>query len=221
MTEQASVTVYWRPGCGYCRVLRRGLDRAGLERTELDIWQDPAAAAIVRSYAQGNETVPTVLVGDRALVNPTAAEVIAAHDRLTGGPSVHGTSSTAGPPVEAPARRSGFSWAGMATTLAVCALWFGLASANPTTTYHLAPLLALLAWPLVTRERQGRDDWRPGLVAAGGATVLVALTTLVLVGRGSLDGPALLGPRCRSRDGDRLDDRARARAPPGTAARLA
>lgn len=42
------VTVYWRPGCGFCRRLRRGLDRAGVDRTEINIWRDPAAAAVVR-----------------------------------------------------------------------------------------------------------------------------------------------------------------------------
>jgi hypothetical protein len=35
-----------------------------------------AAAARVRSVAGGNETVPTVLVGEQALVNPSAAEVL-------------------------------------------------------------------------------------------------------------------------------------------------
>jgi len=37
-----------------------------------------AAAAAVRAVAGGSETVPTVQVGDRWLVNPTAEEVCAA-----------------------------------------------------------------------------------------------------------------------------------------------
>lgn len=40
-----------------------------------DIWENPEAAAVVRSAARGNETVPTVVVGGRALVNPTPQAV--------------------------------------------------------------------------------------------------------------------------------------------------
>jgi mycoredoxin len=72
----APVVVYWRPGCGFCVRLRRALERAGVEVEERDIWQDPEAAAFVRSVARGNETVPTVVVAGEALVNPSAAEVI-------------------------------------------------------------------------------------------------------------------------------------------------
>jgi mycoredoxin len=54
----SAVTVYWRPGCGFCRALRHGLDCAGLDRTEVNILEDPQAAAWVRSVAGGNETVP-------------------------------------------------------------------------------------------------------------------------------------------------------------------
>jgi mycoredoxin len=74
-TEQ--VTVYWRPGCGFCSMLRAGLQREGIETHEVNIWEDPEAAAFVRSVARGNETVPTVTVGSVSLVNPTAGEVAA------------------------------------------------------------------------------------------------------------------------------------------------
>lgn len=70
------VTVYWRPGCPYCSYLRRGLRRAGLPRREINIWKDPVAAAAVRAHAGGNETVPTVTVGELVMVNPTTDEVI-------------------------------------------------------------------------------------------------------------------------------------------------
>lgn len=76
--EPVDITVYWRPGCPFCMSLRRSLRRAGVETTEVDIWSDPDAAAIVRGAAQGNETVPTVEVGGRFLVNPSAGEVMAA-----------------------------------------------------------------------------------------------------------------------------------------------
>ena len=71
------VTFFWRPGCGFCSRLRSGLERAGVALDERNIWEDPDAAAFVRSVARGNETVPTVVVRGSALVNPPAAEVIA------------------------------------------------------------------------------------------------------------------------------------------------
>jgi len=70
-----AVHFYWRPGCPFCSMLRRGLDRRGITTVDHDIWQDPSAAAVVRSFARGNETVPTVVVGDTGLVNPSAREV--------------------------------------------------------------------------------------------------------------------------------------------------
>ncbi|BAV43138.1 glutaredoxin family protein [Mycobacterium ulcerans] len=74
--SEHEVVVYWRPGCPFCWRLRRGLRRRGLPTREINIWTDPDAAAAVRSVADGNETVPTVVVGDVAMVNPTAGQVI-------------------------------------------------------------------------------------------------------------------------------------------------
>ena len=71
-----AITVYWRPGCGFCSGLLRGLERQELSFARVDIWDDPDAAAFVRSVANGNETVPTVRVGDVALVNPTPRDVL-------------------------------------------------------------------------------------------------------------------------------------------------
>jgi glutaredoxin len=70
------VDFYWRPGCGFCSMLRRKLDQLGIERVEHDIWDDPAAAAVVRRHANGNETVPTVVVGDTGFVNPSAGALV-------------------------------------------------------------------------------------------------------------------------------------------------
>jgi mycoredoxin len=72
----SAVTVYWRPGCMFCAGLFRSLDRIGLEPERVNIWEDDAGAAFVRSVADGNETVPTVAIGDTALVNPTGDEVM-------------------------------------------------------------------------------------------------------------------------------------------------
>ena len=73
----ADVTFFWRPGCGFCTRLRQGLVAAGVRLDERNIWEDPEAAAFVRSVARGNETVPTVVVRGTALVNPPAHEVVA------------------------------------------------------------------------------------------------------------------------------------------------
>ena len=70
-----AVHVYWRPGCPYCTMLRRGLERLGITTIEHDIWSDPQAAAVVRSHANGNETVPTVVIGETGMVNPPAQVV--------------------------------------------------------------------------------------------------------------------------------------------------
>lgn len=74
----AEVTVYTRPGCPFCTMLRSGLQKEGLPFHEVDIWQDPAAAEAVRSIASGNETVPTVAIGEWTAVNPAVSDVIAA-----------------------------------------------------------------------------------------------------------------------------------------------
>ncbi|WP_406079133.1 glutaredoxin family protein [Micromonospora sp. NBC_00858] len=71
----APVTVYTRPGCPYCFLLRRGLRRRDITFAEINIWADPDTAAAVRAVADGNETVPTVHVAGQWLVNPSAAVV--------------------------------------------------------------------------------------------------------------------------------------------------
>ncbi|HEX5542670.1 MAG TPA: glutaredoxin domain-containing protein [Micromonospora sp.] len=71
----APITVYSRPGCPFCFLLRRGLRRRGLTFIKINIWDDPAAAATVRAVADGNETVPTVHVAGEWLVNPRAEQV--------------------------------------------------------------------------------------------------------------------------------------------------
>lgn len=80
MTQPASapptVEVMWRPGCPFCGSLRRGLRRAGVATIEHNIWSSPEAVARVRGATGGDETVPTVFVGDQALVNPSPRQVV-------------------------------------------------------------------------------------------------------------------------------------------------
>ena len=72
-----AVEFYWRPGCGFCMMLERNLDRAGIPLSKHNIWEDPSHAGVVRSHANGNETVPTLVIGDTALVNPSTDDVLA------------------------------------------------------------------------------------------------------------------------------------------------
>jgi mycoredoxin len=67
--------VYWRPGCPFCMRLRASLGRDARRLHWVDIWADPAGAAAVRAVADGNETVPTVIIGGMGHVNPAPAWV--------------------------------------------------------------------------------------------------------------------------------------------------
>lgn len=59
-------------------MLRARLSAMKLPLREVNIWEDSQAAARVRSVAAGNEAVPTVFVGKKAMVNPSVKEVLAA-----------------------------------------------------------------------------------------------------------------------------------------------
>lgn len=62
--------VFWRPGCQYCVRLRLRLGTAARRMHWVDIWRDPDAAAELRWFTGGDETVPTVIVQGQAQVNP-------------------------------------------------------------------------------------------------------------------------------------------------------
>jgi glutaredoxin len=183
----SAVEVYWRPGCGFCSTLLRGLRRSGLPLRAVDIWRDPEAAALVRSLAGGNETVPTVVIGAHALVNPTVEEVLA----TVADQAPH--LLPAGQPCPPPAWRWSGWWAPL-SSVGLAALWAGLAIWHPTTTYHLGPLLAAAAWPRLERWRAGRRlRLRAVAVAAIGGAVVALGTLALLVALGSLRGPTLVG----------------------------
>lgn len=78
MTTDRVVDFYWRPGCGFCSRLERNLANHDVTLRKHNIWDDPAHAAVVRSFARGNETVPTVVVAGVGMVNPSADAVLAA-----------------------------------------------------------------------------------------------------------------------------------------------
>ncbi|MDN0197326.1 glutaredoxin domain-containing protein [Streptomyces sp. S.PNR 29] len=75
--DRDGVVVYWRPLCAFCMKLRFRLLFTRLRYTKVNIWRDPEAA-FVRSVADGNETVPTVTVAGRAMVNPSKKQLMEA-----------------------------------------------------------------------------------------------------------------------------------------------
>jgi mycoredoxin len=73
--DKPQVVLFWRPGCGFCVRLARALDSMDIEPELRNIWEEPDAAEFVRSVNRGNELVPTLVVGDIVLSNPSADEV--------------------------------------------------------------------------------------------------------------------------------------------------
>jgi len=72
------IDFYWRPGCGFCMALERKLNKLDVPLNKMNIWDDPAHAETVRSIANGNETVPTLVIGEAKMVNPSADQVLQA-----------------------------------------------------------------------------------------------------------------------------------------------
>ena len=70
------LTMYTTQWCAFCKRLKRQLAADGIEMSEIDIEQDPAAAEYVMSVNGGFQTVPTVVFPDgSALTNPSATMV--------------------------------------------------------------------------------------------------------------------------------------------------
>ncbi|MFZ2501262.1 MAG: glutaredoxin domain-containing protein [Nocardioides sp.] len=72
------VVVYWRPGCPFCMILRTAVSADADKAAWVNIWDDPDAAAYVRSVNDGNETVPTVVIDGAPHTNPAPGLVAAA-----------------------------------------------------------------------------------------------------------------------------------------------
>ena len=74
--NNGALIMYTTPWCGYCVRLKGQLSREGIPFEEIDIEQDPQAAAVVASHNGGNQTVPTVVFPDGAVrTNPTIKDV--------------------------------------------------------------------------------------------------------------------------------------------------
>jgi len=71
-----TLTMYSTSWCGYCRRLKTALESQGIAYTEVDIDDDPKAAAFVASVNGGNQTVPTVMFRDgSSMTNPSVKQV--------------------------------------------------------------------------------------------------------------------------------------------------
>ncbi|HUV11870.1 MAG TPA: glutaredoxin domain-containing protein [Acidimicrobiia bacterium] len=80
--EIDAIDFYTRAGCGISLMLQRALVRRGVPIRVHDIWVDPDAAARVRAAARGHETVPTIGIGAKVMVNPRASDVVGVLERL-------------------------------------------------------------------------------------------------------------------------------------------
>ena len=70
------VRMYTTVWCGYCQRLKAQMTREGITFEEIDIENDPEAAAFVESVNGGNQTVPTLVFPDgSALTNPSIGQV--------------------------------------------------------------------------------------------------------------------------------------------------
>ena len=79
MTEPVDegLVIYWRPLCGFCQRLLEALEVAGIRATLRNIWDDPEAAAFVRSVNDGAETVPPVVVDGTVYTTPPPDQLVA------------------------------------------------------------------------------------------------------------------------------------------------
>ncbi len=76
LPEQGSITMYTTTWCGYCKILKKGLQREGITWNEVNIEEVPGAADYVMSVNGGNQTVPTVVFPDgSSATNPSLAQV--------------------------------------------------------------------------------------------------------------------------------------------------
>lgn len=76
--DDGRVVVYWRKGCPFCKRLELVLGKRVDDVVWVDVWADPEASAYVRTVNNGDEVVPTVVVGGVPRTNPPPREVLAA-----------------------------------------------------------------------------------------------------------------------------------------------
>jgi mycoredoxin len=71
-----SLSMYTTTWCAFCRRLKIQLAAEGIEISEVNIEEDPAAADYVMSVNGGCQTVPTIVFPDgSALTNPSVTDI--------------------------------------------------------------------------------------------------------------------------------------------------
>ncbi|MET0989945.1 MAG: mycoredoxin [Glaciihabitans sp.] len=71
-----SVTMFTTSWCGYCKNLKKQMDKAGVLYTEINIEEVEGTAEVVASVNGGNQTVPTLIFPDGSTAtNPSLAQV--------------------------------------------------------------------------------------------------------------------------------------------------
>lgn len=169
---ETCVTLYTRPGCTFSAVLRWQLRRLAIPLREVDIWNDRAAAGVVREITGGDETVPTVVVGTTELVNPSVDEIRAALLEVT---------AAAGSSRSTPALVA----RGIIGPVLMLAVWAVAAIATSGAVFHLGPALVAASWAVTARTDAARGlGFRLGgtLAAAGAALAVGALLLLPALG---------------------------------------
>ncbi len=77
MTENTKILFYGTNWCGDCRRALKIFGEHNIEFTFINIDQDPAGEAFVKSKNRGNRSVPTIIFTDGSiLVEPSNDELI-------------------------------------------------------------------------------------------------------------------------------------------------
>ncbi|MGI8867729.1 MAG: mycoredoxin [Mycobacteriales bacterium] len=72
MTDAPALTMFTTTWCGYCKQLKRLMDRDKIAYAEVNIETDELAAVTVERANDGNQTVPTLLFPDGStMTNPS------------------------------------------------------------------------------------------------------------------------------------------------------
>ncbi len=72
---ESDVIVYWMPNCIFCDLLKRGLGRARQEVSWVNILNDREAADFVKTFHDGDASVPTAVTGSGQMISPTPAAI--------------------------------------------------------------------------------------------------------------------------------------------------
>lgn len=73
-----SVTVYGQPGCMPCHMLRMALMKRDIEYEYRDVRKNLEHQKDMLEAAQGNFLTPTVVIGDRVMLNPQIEMIVEA-----------------------------------------------------------------------------------------------------------------------------------------------